>query len=180
MTAPSFISHPAEVVGPRLLGWRVRTRIGGEVTELRLTEVEAYSQDDPASHSFGGPRGRNRIMYGPPGRLYVYRSYGVHWCANVVCGPPGVGAAVLMRAGTPLRGIDAMIARRGRRDHLADGPGNLTAALGIDVTHNGTNLFSARSPIRLLEGQPPNGVEITRRIGISKAVEVPWRFVARS
>jgi DNA-3-methyladenine glycosylase len=178
-SVPPFLLEPAEVVAPLLLGWRIRTRVGGKITELRLTEVEAYSQQDPASHSYGGPRGRNRIMFGPPGKLYVYLSYGVHWCANVVCGPPGAGAAVLMRAGLPTIGLATMIARRGRADHVADGPGKLTVALAIDAGHNDVDLLSTRSPVRLLEGEAPGDVYTTGRIGISKAADVPWRFVAR-
>ena len=167
-----------EVVAPLLLGWRIRTRIGGALTELRITEVEAYHQDDPASHSFGGPRGRNVVMFESPGRLYVYRSYGIHWCANVVCGPAGTGAAVLLRAGLPTTGLQTMIERRGRVDHLADGPGKLTQALGISERHNGVDLFSLRSEVRLLTGPAPTDIRVTTRIGISKATEVPWRFVA--
>lgn len=171
------LSQPAEVVAPLLLGSRLRSRIGGQTAEVVLTEVEAYSQEDPASHSYGGPRGRNVVMYGPPGRLYVYRSYGIHWCANLVCGPPGFGAAVLLRAGIPTQGRELMIARRGRSDHLADGPGKLAQALGIDHSHNGLNLLAPASAIRLLSGRPTNRYQTTTRVGITKATDRPWRFV---
>lgn len=143
-----------------------------------LTEVEAYGQYDPASHAFGGKRIANDAMFGPPGTLYVYRSYGVHWCANVVCGPEEVGAAILLRAGEPVMGVEVMARRRGRRDHLTDGPGKLSQALGIDVGHNRLDLFAPGSPLRLTAGEPPPGFRTTARIGISKAIEVPWRFVA--
>jgi DNA-3-methyladenine glycosylase len=118
-------------------------------------------------------------MFGPPGTLYVYLSYGIHWCANIVCGPPGTGAAVLLRGGAPTIGREIMIRRRGRVDHLADGPGKLTQALAIDINHNGIDLFSPRSPVRLLAGAAPGEIEVATRIGISKATEMPWRFVAR-
>ncbi|MGQ0849080.1 MAG: DNA-3-methyladenine glycosylase [Actinomycetota bacterium] len=177
MRAGDFLLGPPEEVAPALLGWRLRSRVGGLITEVRITEVEAYRQDDPASHSFGGPRGRNLVMYGPPGRLYVYRSYGIHWCANVVCGPEGTGAALLIRAGTPTRGRDTMVRRRGREDHMVDGPGKLTEALAIDARHNGIDLFSTRSPLRLLQGTAIDDFRTTPRIGISKGRDRPWRFV---
>jgi len=173
------LARPAEELAPLLLGWRFRSTVGGRATEVVLAEVEAYSQEDPASHSYGGPRGRNLVMYGPPGHLYVYRSYGLHWCANVVCGPDGYGAAVLLRGGTATEGRPTMTERRGRAEHLVDGPGKLTQALGIDRSHNGIDLLAARSPLRLLLGEAPPGYSITPRIGITKAVDVPWRFVAQ-
>jgi DNA-3-methyladenine glycosylase len=171
------LSQAAETVAPLLLGYRVQTRVDGILTEVALTEVEAYSQEDPASHSYGGPRGRNTVMYGPPGRLYVYRSYGIHWCANVVCGPEGAGAAVLMRGGRPTKGRADMVRRRRRSDHLTDGPGKLCEALGIDSRHNGIDLLDRRSPVRLLAGESPPAFVTARRIGITKAAEVEWRFI---
>ncbi len=142
-----------------------------------LTEVEAYRQDDPASHSFGGPRGRNVIMFDRPGLLYVYRSYGIHWCANVVCGPEGVGSAILLRAGRPLVGEETMVVRRGRSSNLTVGPGNLCSALGITGSHNGIDLLNSTSGIRLIPGPAPEEIRITPRIGITKATDRPWRFL---
>lgn len=178
MKIPALLFGEAIEVAPQLLGWRLTSRIGGSVTEIALTEVEAYSDEDPASHSYGGVRPRAVVMFGPPGSLYVYRSYGVHWCANVVCGPNGKGAAVLLRAGVPRRGVAEMVRRRGRPDRLATGPGNLTQALGITGDHNGVELFAPDSPLRLAPGSPPPAYVQTPRIGITKAADKPWRFVA--
>lgn len=154
--------------------------VGGVLTEVSLTEVEAYSPDDPASHAFNGIRPRNAAMFGPPGTLYVYRSYGVHWCANIVCGDEETGAAVLVRAGVTVEGVEHMINRRGRESNLLNGPGKLTQALAIDFSHNGIDLFRADSPIRLTPGEAPSTIRATPRVGISKATERPWRFVSAS
>lgn len=148
-------------------------------TSVRLTEVEAYREDDPASHSHRGPTAFNRTMFDRGGLLYVYRSYGIHWCANVVTGPPGEGRAVLLRGGDPVDGVAEMTRRRGRPDHLTDGPGKLCQALGIDGSHDGMDLLDPSSPIRLLAGDLLPVAEATPRIGISRAVDRPWRFVAR-
>ena len=161
-----------------MLGWHLVSNVGGAVTELSLSEVEAYSPDDPASHAFNGIRPRNSAMFGPPGTLYVYRSYGIHWCANIVCGDEETGAAVLVRAGVPVAGVEHMVNRRGRDSDLLNGPGKLAQALAIDDSHNGIDLFESDSAIRLIPGEPPAAIQATRRIGISKAVERPWRFVA--
>ncbi|MGY2085951.1 DNA-3-methyladenine glycosylase [Blastococcus sp. SYSU DS0539] len=172
---------PVDVVAPALLGcWVVTDRPEGRVA-LRLTEVEAYSGqgEDPASHAHGGPTPRAEIMFGPPGRLYVYFSYGVHWCANVVVGPEGRGSAVLMRAGAVMVGEE--LARRRRpaartaRD-LARGPARLTQALGIGPADRGSDLLDAGGPVRLHRGGPPAAVSAGPRVGISKATELPWRF----
>lgn len=177
---PPFLIGPAEEAAPLLLGWHLISSAGGAVTEVALSEVEAYSPDDPASHAFNGIRPRNAAMFGPPGTLYVYRSYGIHWCANIVCGDEDTGSAVLVRAGVPVAGVAHMVERRGRESGLLDGPGKLTQALAIDGTHNGIDLFRVDSPVRLTPGDPPAGIRATPRIGISKAVERPWRFVAVS
>ena len=178
VTELSFLNLVADEAAPRLLGWHLVSRVDDLLTEIALTEVEAYRSDDPASHSYGGPRGRNVIMFERPGLLYVYRSYGIHWCANVVCGGVGVGSAVLLRSGRPVLGEETMERRRGRATSLTAGPGNLCQALGIDGSHNGLDLLDPTSPIRLLPGPAPAKIETTRRIGITKAVETPWRFVA--
>ena len=159
-----------------LLGRRLRSEIGGDVCEVVLTEVEAYDgANDPASHAYRGRTPRNETMFGPPGRLYVYRSYGVHWCLNVVAGPEGSPAAVLLRGGTPVLGEATMRSRRGRCDHLADGPGKLAQALGVDGDHDGTSLLVG--PVRLLgEAQAAGRVVAGPRVGISRAVDRPWRF----
>ncbi len=141
-----------------------------------MVETEAYLPDDPASHAFRGRTGRNASMFGPAGRLYVYRSYGIHWCANVVCDVDGVGAAVLLRALEPVAGLDAMRSRRGLDDSglLAAGPGRLTQALGIDGAHDGADLL--RPPFEL---RPPAGcvdVETSPRVGITRATERMWRY----
>lgn len=178
VTDKTFLNEFADVAAPQLLGWRLRSSIGHTETEVVITEVEAYRADDPASHSYGGPRGRNVVMFKRPGLLYVYRSYGIHWCANVVCGEEGIGSAILLRSGTIAFGEEEMVRRRGRPTNLTMGPGNLCQALGINGSHNGLELFDPNSPIRLLPGPAPARIERTRRIGISKAVDVPWRFVA--
>jgi DNA-3-methyladenine glycosylase len=180
LTVPEFLFGEAPSAAPLLLGWHLLSTVGGQVTEVELTEVEAYSQEDPASHSFGGVRPRNEVMYGVPGRLYVYRSYGMHWCANVVCGPDGIGAAVLLRAGKPVKGAELMARRRGRINELTTGPGNLCQALGITDEHRGQNLFNPASAIRLVPGNQPVSYIATPRVGISKGVETRWRFVAQA
>lgn len=155
-----------------LVGWSLLVDGVGGV----IVETEAYAPDDPASHSFGGRTRRNATMFGPAGRLYVYRSYGIHWCANVVCDADGVGAAVLLRALEPTHGIDAMRARRGVDDEriLAAGPGRLTQALGISISHDGAHLdrhpFDLRSPERAAE------IVTSLRIGITRATDRPWRY----
>lgn len=161
------------MVAPSLLGWRFETRFGA-VTAVTLTEVEAYDQTDPASHSFRGQTGRTWPMFGPSGHLYVYRSYGIHWCVNLVTGPSGHGAAVLLRGGIPIEGETTMAHRRGRDDHLTDGPGKLAQALGLSQEHNGVALGA---DVRLVPG-PPLPAVATPRIGISRGVATPWRFVA--
>ena len=174
MTLEALLGRSVHEVAPALIGWTFLVDgVGG-----RIVEVEAYREDDPASHSYGGPRGRNVVMFGPPGHLYVYRSYGIHWCANIVCEPAGAGAAVLLRALEPTRELEVMRSRRAVSDDrlLCSGPGRLTQALGITSDHNGLALDAP--PFRL---EPPvEAVEIltSRRIGITRAPEQPWRYLA--
>ncbi|MFQ5968128.1 MAG: DNA-3-methyladenine glycosylase [Acidimicrobiia bacterium] len=172
-----LLNRPLLQVAPALLGMRLRTEQQAGVTEIELVEVEAYGGvDDPASHAYRGPKTRNASMFRPAGTLYVYRSHGVHWCANVATGPEGVGQAVLLRGGVPAAGLDLMRARRGRDDHLSDGPGKLTQALGITGKDDGIDLL-ARGRVQLLPGQTQAEITTTPRVGISVAKERPWRFV---
>jgi DNA-3-methyladenine glycosylase len=165
----------ALAVAPRLLGARLTV---GEVT-VRLTEVEAYEgADDPASHAFRGRTQRNQAMFGPGGHLYVYFSYGMHHCANVVTGAVGDGQAVLLRAVQPLDGLEVMAERRHGRGRLADGPGKLCQAFGLDLRHTGVDVCGAGEVRIVDDGTPPPAVALTTpRIGITKAVELPWRFL---
>lgn len=144
----------------------------------RIVEVEAYLRDDPASHSFRGETGRNRVMFGPPGHLYVYLIYGMHHCANVVTGRAGDGQAVLLRAVEPLDGIELMRARRNGAVKLAAGPGTLCQALGLDRTFDGVDLCARGGPVAIYDDgtPPPEAPRIGPRIGITKGTEVPWRY----
>lgn len=162
----------ADLVARALIGACVYVDgVGG-----RIVETEAYDREDPASHSHAGPTARNAAMFGPPGRVYVYRSYGIHWCMNFVCREAGHGAGVLIRAIEPLQGLETMRERRGLDDPrlLCSGPGRIGQALGIDAGWNGLRLD--RRPFRLVAAQAPAAVLAGPRIGISKAVERPWRF----
>lgn len=177
----TFLSRPSEVVAPELLGWELTRASPDGVVAVRLTEVEAYAGEaDPASHAFSGPTPRSAVMFGPSGHLYVYFSYGMHWCANVVVGPEGIAAAVLLRAGRVVEGIDLARARRGvlvADRSLARGPACLTQALGIGRAHNGA-LLTGGGPLSLRYGEPPTAVSSGPRVGVSRAADVPWRFWA--
>ncbi len=181
LLTPGDLLGPPDVVAPTLLGcWVVTDRPAGRVA-LRLTEVEAYAGDgtDPAAHSHRGPTPRAAVMFGPPGRLYVYFSYGVHWCANVVVGAEGQGSAVLLRAGVVVVGEELAAARRPSartpRD-LARGPARLTQALAIGPDDKDADLLDPSSPVRLHRGDPPVDVSAGPRVGISVATELPWRY----
>lgn len=177
MTLEKALAGPVEEIAPTLLGLRLRTEFSPGATEVLITEIEAYAGGrDPASHAYRGQSPRNASMFGGRGTLYVYRSYGLHWCMNIVTGAEGDPSAVLLRGGTPLRGARIMAQRRGRSDHLTDGPGKLTQALAVGGEHDGTSVFTG--PVRLLDGPQHAGrISATPRVGISKAVERPWRFV---
>ena len=182
----SFYGGDALEVAPLLLNkLLVRGRRIG-----RIVEVEAYrGADDPASHAYRGPTRRNATMFGPPGRLYVYFTYGMHWCANVVCGPEGVAQAVLLRALAPLSGLEEMrrarsAGRAPRTDrplgdrHLASGPARLCQALGITRDDDGADLVRGDRRLRVLDDgiAPPRRPGISGRVGLSSAAELPWRF----
>jgi DNA-3-methyladenine glycosylase len=168
------LARPVEQVAPELLGAVLRHR----QVAVRLTEVEAYDgANDPASHAFRGRTPRNSIMFGPPGRLYVYFSYGMHWAANIICGPDGRASGVLLRAGEVVDGLEVARSRRGRatdRD-LARGPGRLTQALGIRIEHKGSCLLDG-GPVRLEPGVAPEQVSCGPRVGVSTEADRPWRF----
>ncbi|MBV8431052.1 MAG: DNA-3-methyladenine glycosylase [Solirubrobacterales bacterium] len=146
-----------------------------------IVETEAYHESEPACHAFVGLTRRTATIFGPPGRAYVYRSYGIHTMLNAVCEPEGVGAAVLIRALEPVEGIELMRARRGVQDlrNLCSGPGKLSQALGIELSDNGVDLIRGAVRITARPRAWRNAeVSIDRRIGITKAVELPWRFTA--
>jgi DNA-3-methyladenine glycosylase len=176
LTLPAeFYGRPVEEVAPELVGCVLRH---GEAAG-RIVETEAYHEREPACHAHVGLTPRTQVLFGAPGLAYVYRSYGIHALLNAVSEPEGVGAAVLIRALEPLEGLDLMRARRGleRPQDLCSGPGKLTQALGIGLDQNGSSLQEGR--IELLA--PPAGAKAPRlavgeRVGITRAVELPWRF----
>lgn len=172
MIEKSFFDRPVATVAADLVGCSLFVNSVGGV----IVETEAYDQDDPASHSFGGPRGRNFAMYGPPGHAYVYRSYGMHWCLNFVCGREGFGAGVLIRALQPTRGLETMAERRGLADplKLCSGPGRLAQALDVDLSFYGLPLDAPPFRLEPRDDIPP--LVIGPRIGITKGAMTPWRF----
>ena len=167
-----FFGRSVHAVAPDLIGATVLFRGVGGI----IVEAEAYHHTDPAAHSFGGETKRNSIMFGPPGFAYVYRSYGIHWCLNFVCEPEGSASAVLIRALAPSHGLATMRRRRGLADErlLCSGPGRLCEALAITSAHNGLALD--RPPFRLLARDKDVEIASGPRIGITKAVELPWRY----
>ena len=175
-----FYARHALEVAPELLN---KVLVAPDGRAGRIVEVEAYrGADDPGSHGFRGMTRRNATMFGPPGHLYVYFTYGMHWCANVVAETDGLAAAVLLRALTPLEGLDTMYAARGpaaRRDRdLCSGPAKLTQALGIDGDLDDADLVSGDRGVTIVDdGQPPPPEPaVTTRIGLSNGSELPWRF----
>ena len=167
-------------VAPELLGRILVRSLPGRIRLAgRIVEAEAYEPGDPASHGFRGPTPRNASMFGEPGRLYIYFTYGHHWMANVVTRHPGEGSAVLLRALEPLEGLEEMAARRGRSDprDLCSGPGKLAKALGLDKTHDGSDLMRGRV-VWLEAGEPLAVDRIARgpRVGVSVGMERDWRY----
>jgi DNA-3-methyladenine glycosylase len=184
-----FFAGPAAEVAPRLLGCVLESWSAEGVVAVALTEVEAYAgQADPASHAYRGLTDRTAVMFGPPGHSYVYFTYGMHFCVNLVCLPEGTASAVLLRAGAVVAGADLARRRRGaaRRagtDGLADrdlarGPARLCQALGIDRSLNGADVCDARSALRIRPGTsgPASAVRTGPRVGVTSAAAVPWRF----
>ena len=176
----SFYDRPVLDVARELLGAVVTHRDALGTVAVRLTEVEAYAGGhDPASHAFRGPTPRNAVMFGPPGHAYVYFTYGMHFCMNLVTGPPGQASAVLLRAGEVVGGHDLAAARRGGATdrELARGPARLTKALGIARDQNGLDITSATSPVQVRRGLPVDHALVRwgPRVGVSTAREVPWR-----
>lgn len=194
---PDFLENPSDVAAPLLLGCTLTRTItlNGEKHKLvaRIVETEAYDQDDPASHAFGGPSERNAAMFGPAGHLYVYVSYGMHHCCNVVCGPEGFGSGCLVRAVEPLEGVEVMrelreAGRAGKeqaersRKHplklrdLTNGPGKVCAALGIDKALYGHNLTAEPLVLDYAPLLPGETIGRSPRVGISKNIDAPKRF----
>lgn len=160
-----------------LLGCELIREFGTGTAKVRIVETEAYDESDAASHSYNGKTNRTDVMFGPAGRLYVYFTYGMHYCCNVVVGPAGYGAAVLIRAVEPIAGIEYLEENRPKPGiNLTNGPAKLCQALMIDKRLNGHDLAGA--PLRLCMNEPISSLSITtsRRIGISKAADMPWRF----
>ena len=186
---PDFLENPSDVAAPLLLGCTLTRTItlNGEKHKLvaRIVETEAYDQDDPASHEFGGPSERNAAMFGPAGHLYVYVSYGMHHCCNVVCGPEGFGSGCLVRAVEPLEGVEVMreLREAGRaykhplklRD-LTNGPGKVCAALGIDKELYGHDLTVEPLVLGFAPLLPGETIGRSPRVGISKNIDAPKRF----
>lgn len=170
---PAFFARSVHDVAPELIGATLLVDgVGGTIVE-----VEAYHHTDPAAHSFGGKTERNAVMFGPPGHAYVYRSYGIHWCLNFICEPEGSASGILIRALEPTAGLATMRRRRGLKDErlLCSGPGRLGEALGITrEKHNGARLD--RPPFQVFAREHVPELIAGPRIGISKAIEMPWRY----
>lgn len=174
----SFLEAAAETVAPRLLGCILERELDGHVVRVRIVETESYNQTDAASHSYKGRTPRTDIMFGPAGYLYVYFTYGMHYCCNVVTGHEGTGAAVLIRAVEPYEGEEVLAARRHGKcgADITNGPAKLCQALAIDKAMNGHDL--RQSPLKLIKQPelPRKDIVVTTRIGLSRAKDKPWRF----
>ena len=174
----SFYDRDSRTVAPELLN---KVLVYGDLA-ARIVEVEAYAgQEDPGSHGYRGQTARNRTMFGPPGHLYVYFTYGMHFCANAVCGPDGQATAVLLRAAEPVAGLEAMRAARttARRDRdLCRGPARLCAAFGIDRTFDGADLVAGDHGVVIVDDgvAPPARPAVSTRVGLSAGADLPWRY----
>ena len=175
-----FLDGVASDVAPRLLGCVLERELDGAILRARIVETEAYDQTDVASHSYNGETPRTKVMFGPLGHLYVYFTYGMHYCCNIVVGPVGYGSAVLVRALEPIDGEEVMRTRRNKAGaEVSNGPAKLCQAFGIDKKLNGHDLRAA--PLKLLSRPqvPPKSIVRTTRIGIAQGKNVPWRFYIR-
>ncbi len=188
-----FLHESAHVAAPLLLGATISTLYDGVTTSGRIVEVEAYTESDPASHAFVGPTVRNQVMFGPAGHAYVYISYGMHYCMNIVTGREGSGEGVLIRALEPKKGIETMWQRRyddsmpilparARLFNLTNGPGKLTRALGVTMSASDSDLLHPNSAIKIELPTEREQLEIftSRRIGISRGVDTQWRWYLQS
>ncbi|HEX4288144.1 MAG TPA: DNA-3-methyladenine glycosylase [Trebonia sp.] len=188
MLTRGFFDRPGPEVAPDLLGYVLEHETADGVVAVMLSEVEAYAGSiDPASHSYRGKTGRNAVMFGPPGHAYVYFTYGMHFCANVVCSPPDVATGILLRAGRVVAGEELVRRRRGfdsarsPRD-LARGPARLCQAMGINRSQDGVDLLDPSSELRLRaavgdeRAAEPVKIEAGPRVGVSQAADIPWRF----
>jgi len=171
------LSGEAPEVAARLLGSILEREIDGQIVRVRIVETEAYDQTDAASHSYKGRTERTDVMFGPPGRLYVYFTYGMHYCCNVVTGPEGDGAAVLIRAVEPIENEVVMQKLRNRRGpELLNGPAKLCQALAIDKDLNGHDLANAPLKLIIEDALDDDTIVQTKRIGIRQGIDTPWRF----
>lgn len=172
-----ILNEPSSEVAPRLLGCIIEREINGELIAVKIVETEAYDQSDVASHSYGGRTPRTDVMFGPAGHLYVYFTYGMHYCCNVVVGEEGHGAAVLIRAVEPLSGIELIEEYRGKGGiEATNGPAKLCQALDIDKSLNGHDLREGSVKLIVRPELPPSAITQTTRIGISQGRDTAWRF----
>ncbi|WP_207957225.1 DNA-3-methyladenine glycosylase [Rubrobacter tropicus] len=171
----SFYDRDPRQVAVDLLGCVLTHETSEGAASGLIVETEAYRPEDPACHAYKGPTMRNRNIFAGPGVAYVYVSYGIHHLLNVVCEEEGVGSAVLIRALRPLDGVELMQARRGRPKDLCNGPGRLTQALGVHIYHDGQDLTNGS--LNLAHGEEPEEIVATTRIGITRGVELPWRYL---
>ena len=177
----NFLTRPAYEVAPQLIGSILEREVDGKILRVRIVETEAYDETDAASHSFNGRTPRTEIMFGKPGHLYVYFTYGMHYCCNIVTGAVGTGSAVLIRAVEPIEGAEFMQERRNRSGiELTNGPAKLCQALGIDKQLNGHDLKERPLQLVLRPALDSQYITQTTRIGISKAKDIPWRFYLTS